>query len=77
MMIRDAEFFAKCYFILRRFPVGEEFYETAYRKNSTKSIQEQVDDYCIQLMKNKTVMERIEKDINENMVPTNMRHILR
>lgn len=81
MIIKDVEFYAKCYFIIRRFPLGDEFYDNLYNKSEKFklpiNVKELTDKYCIDLMKDPKVMDKIQRDMDESMIPTNLRSILK
>jgi hypothetical protein len=77
MITRNSDFFAKCYFVLRRFPLGDEFYEDAYKNRDKRSIKESIDKYCLDLLKNPNIANSIQKDFDEHIVPRNMEHILK
>ena len=81
MIIKDVEFYAKCYFIIRCFPLGDEFYDNLYNKSEKFklpiNIKESTDKYCMDIMKDLNLMSKIQQDMDEAMIPTNMKHILK
>jgi hypothetical protein len=71
MKIKNAQYFAEMYFVLRRFPFD-------FQTNlSSGDYKYDVERYCQNLLKNVNIREKISKDMDQEMVPSNMEHIIR
>jgi hypothetical protein len=61
MIIKDYKYFAKMYFVLRRFPMN-------IRDTKLTNIQEETEKYCSRLLKESHIRNRVEYDMMREVI---------